>query len=240
MVNPGKHADKKESGMEETRQPKNGQILMDGNPVSWDWNEGESLADVLDRVIGDMSKERTIVAVRLDGSPASRAQVAACAGGDFLLEIETEALSLLLEEVLSDLTHHIDSLLVVFGEIGANLRRGSLAAVFGSAERKEETGGVYMQGLEGIVATQVLVEEVGRIERQAGNDTFRLCFIEENDRIDSILSGMLGAQENQDWILLADLVEYEILPILQRGRGKAAEALARQIDVLRGENRVVA
>ncbi|MGC8529320.1 MAG: hypothetical protein ACP5OP_03880 [Leptospirillia bacterium] len=226
--------------MEKTRETNNGKILMDGNPVSWDWNEGESLADVLDRVIGEMSKERTVVAVKLNGNPASRTQVAACPKGDFILEIESEALSLLLEEVLSDLTHHIDSLLVVFGEIGANLRRGNLAAVFGSAEGKEETGGVYMQGLEGIVATQVLVEEVGRIERHAGHDTFRLYFIEENDRIDSLLSGMLGAQENQDWILLADLVEYEILPILQRGRKKAAEALARQVDLLREGNRVVA
>jgi hypothetical protein len=51
---------------------------------------------------------------------------------------------------------------------------------------------------------------------------------------------MLKAQENQDWILLADLVEYEILPILSRGRSKASEALSRQIEVLRQANRVVA
>lgn len=226
--------------MDGMNQEKKGQILMDGTAVNWTRNEGENLADVLDRIIGEIPKDRTIVGVKLNGASAGRAQVADCHEEMFVLEIETEALSLLLEEVLSDLLHHIDSLLLVFGEIGANLRRGTLTAVFGSPDKKDETGGVYMQGLEGIVATQVLVEEVGRIERQAGHDSFRLSFIEESDRIDSILSGMLGAQENQDWILLADLVEYEILPILQRGRGKASEALSRQVEILREENRVVA
>ena len=226
--------------MSETTQGKNGQILVDKTAVSWTRSEGETLADVLDRIIGAIPKDRTIVGVTLNGAPASRTQVADCQREDFILAIETEALSLLLEEVLSDLVNHIDSLQVVFGEIGANLRRGTLGAVFGAPEKNGETGGVYMQGLEGIVATQVLVEEVGRIERQAGHDSFRLSFIEESDRIDSILSGMLGAQESQDWILLADLVEYEILPILQRGRGKASEALTRQAEALREESRVVA
>lgn len=82
-----------------------------------------------------------------------------------------------------------------------------------------------MQGLEGVVAAQILVEEVGRIERQSGQDSFRLSFIEEQDRIEAVLAGMLKSQESQDWVLLADLVEYEILPILQRGRAKSFRML---------------
>ncbi len=226
--------------MEQIAEVKKGEILMDGNPVEWKKSEGESWACVLDRVIGKIGDDRTIVKVTIDGAPATRTLVESLDREDVCLEIMTESTSLLLEEVLSDLVRHIDSLLIVFGEIGAHLRRGTLGAVFGSTEKNAADGGVYMQGLEGIVATQVLVEEVGRIERQAGHDSFRLSFIEESDRIDALLSGMLKAQENQDWILLADLVEYEILPILSRGRSKASEALSRQIEVLRQANRVVA
>ena len=97
-----------------------------------------------------------------------------------------------------------------------------------------------MQGLEGMVAAQVLVEEVGRIEKQSGVDSFRPSFIEESDRIESLFSEMLKAQESQDWILLADLVEYEILPVLQRGRVKTSRALSVLLESLRKGSLVVA
>ena len=201
-------------------------IMMDGEAVSWSRNRGDTLADILDGIIAGIKPDRTLTGVYLNGTTANRSEIMAIGPEEpFLLEIRTEPLEILLKEVLSDLMAHMDSLLVVFQEIGNNLRRGDLQSVFATPEGEEADGGIYMKGLEGMVAAQVLVEEVGRIERQSGQEPFRVSFIEETDRIESLLDGMLKAQEAHDWILLADLVEYEIIPLLQRGRIKTSRVL---------------
>jgi hypothetical protein len=215
-------------------------VCVDGHATECQRGEGESLDVVVDRMISTIPATRTVTGVFLNGKQTSRAELESVSSEDGVVDIRTMLLSELLKEVLSDLTLHLDSLMTVFQEIGNNLRRGDLPAVFASSNGATQEGGVYMQGLEGIVAAQVLVEEVGRIERQAGHDSFRLSFIEENDRIESVLSGMLKSQESQDWILLADLVEYEILPILQRGRIKTSRALAEIFESEKKDRLVVA
>ena len=217
-------------------------IFLDGEKMDVKRGDGESWAQALDRLLANIPSGRTISGVFLDGAPSTRPEIEALDDGHpFLLEVRTESLELLLKEVLTDLVAHIDSLMVVFQEIGNNLRRGNIPAVFGGQDKNHESGGgVYMQALEGMVAAQVLVEEIGRIEQQSGHDTFRVSFIEESDRIDALLTGMLKAQEALDWILLADLVEYEILPVLQRGRVKSARALGIVLENERKGNLVVA
>lgn len=227
--------------MESRNNAGNQRIVMDGNEVGWKRGDRESWTDVLDRILSEIPIGRTLEGVFLNGSSATRSDIQALSWEDgFLLEVRTESLDGLLKEVLTDLVAHMDSLMVVFQEIGNNLRRGNLPEVFASKEEGIDNGGVYMKGLEGIVAAQVLVEEVGRLERQSGHDSFRVSFIEENDRIESLLSGMLKAQESQDWILLADLVEYEILPVLQRGRIKTSRALGVILESLPKEGLNVA
>ena len=215
-------------------------IRLDGQILDCQRFDGKTLADVLDQAISGIADGRIVTGVLLNGNRALRADLEAFDSKTWIVDIETESMDKLLKEVLSDLTLHLDSLMVVFQEIGNNLRRGNLPGVFASAEREAETGGAYMQGLEGIVAAQILVEEIGRIERQSGHDSFRVSFIEENDRIEAVLSSMLKSQESQDWILLADLVEYEILPILQRGRLKTSRALATLLESAKKDNVAVA
>ncbi len=217
------------------------EIFLDGESVDLNRAEGESWVHALDRLLLKIPGGRTLSGVLLNGMAAGRPEIEKLGTGDpFLLEIRTESLEVLLKEVLTDLVAHLDSLMVVFQEIGSNLRRGNLQAVFAPRDKNQPDGGVYMQGLEGMVAAQVLVEEIGRIETQSGHDSFRVSFIEETDRIESLLGGMLKAQESQDWILLADLVEYEILPVLQRGRVKTSRALGIVLEAWRKGNLVVA
>ena len=232
-----------EEGTMNAQKPFDNQtILLDGEKTELKRTEGESWAQALDRLLLQIPSGRTISGVFLNGAPSSRPEIEALDDSHpFLLEVRTESLESLLKEVLTDLVAHIDSLMVVFQEIGNNLRRGNIPAVFGGQDKNHESGGgVNMQALEGMVAAQVLVEEIGRIEQQSGHDTFRVSFIEESDRIDALLTGMLKAQEALDWILLADLVEYEILPVLQRGRVKSARALGIVIESERKGNLVVA
>ena len=215
-------------------------VIVNGEVSECPKHEGESWADALDRVIAAMAPDRTVTGVLLNGAQASRNDLESLSTEAFTIEVMSASVPELFREVLSDLVLHLDSLMVVFQEIGNNLRRGNLSAVFASSGKTGESGGVYMQGLEGIVAAQVLVEEVGRIERQSGQDSFRLSFIEEQDRIEAVLDGMLKSQESQDWVLLADLVEYEILPILQRGRAKSFRRLESVLASDRKDGLVVA
>ncbi len=215
-------------------------VRLDGEVLDCKRTKGETWADALDRMISGIPSGRTVIAVHVNGKQASRADLQALDGGDWIVDIHSEFMGELLKEVFSDLTLHLDSLTVVFQEIGMNLRRGNLPAVFSSPDNSHPSGGIYIQGLEGIVTAQVLVEEIGRIERQSGHDFFRVSFIEENDRIEAILSAMLKSQETQDWILLADLVEYEILPILQRGRLKTTRALSEVQEEVKRNTLVVA
>lgn len=224
----------KETGMKQD-------IFLDGESVDLKRTDGESWVHALDRLLLQIPSGRTLSGVLLNGMPAARPEIEKLETGDsFRLEVRTDSLEALLKEVLTDLVAHLDSLMVVFQEIGNNLRRGNLQAVFAPRDKNQPDGGVYMQGLDGMVAAQVLVEEIGRIETQSGHDSFRVSFIEETDRIESLLNGMLKAQESQDWILLADLVEYEILPVLQRGRVKTSRALGIVLESWRKGNLVVA
>ncbi len=216
-------------------------IMIDGKSAEWTRMDGETLADALDRVIAGITPDRTLIGVSLNGTPANRSEIIAIGPEEpFLLEILTEPLDTLLKGVLSDLVAHMDSLMVVFQEIGNNLRKGDIQAVFSSRDGEKADGGIYIKGLEGMVTAQVLVEEVERIEQQSGLEGFSVSFIEETDRIDSLLDGMLKAQESQDWILLADLVEYEILPLLQKGRIKTSRVLGQVLEAERKGTLIVA
>jgi hypothetical protein len=70
------------------------------------------------------------------------------------------------------------------------------------------------RALDGI---QIVSSTTGMIERHAGFDTrdgeFNgLPVTESLKRIEPIFEDMLSAQQQQDWILLADLIEYELVP----------------------------
>ena len=64
--------------------------------------------------------------------------------------------------------------------------------------------------------------------RQRYTDGDNLGFAEKTEKLSSLLSEMGDALENEDWILLADLLEYEFLPVCNEW-GQVSEHLRDQI-----------
>ena len=64
--------------------------------------------------------------------------------------------------------------------------------------------------------------------RQRYTDEDSLGFAEKTEKFSSLLSEMGDALENEDWILLADLLEYEFLPVCNEW-GQVSEHLRDQI-----------
>ena len=88
--------------------------------------------------------------------------------------------------------------------------------MFGGEGAYKDRGGAYVQGIESMVAAQILVGQIRGACREEGARE-SLVLIEDESRFEELLGSMLVAQEAQDWILLADLIEYELVPVFEKG-----------------------
>lgn len=52
----------------------------------------------------------------------------------------------------------------------------------------------------------------------SSSDAYAITVAENRRKMFEVLDGMIEAQTNQDWVLLADLLEYELIPILEDWR----------------------
>lgn len=123
-----------------------------------------------------------------------------------LLEIEAESLKeikkrgfLLLEEYSDKIIPQIE-------------RTSELLRVEDECEANE----FYARCLEDLGLLIKLIEDVGNVSRlDFGKVTFLDAPIQERiDRFSFIIKEMVSSQENDDWIMLADLLEYELIPLL--------------------------
>jgi hypothetical protein len=52
----------------------------------------------------------------------------------------------------------------------------------------------------------------------SNSESYEITVAENRRKLFEVLDGMIEAQTNQDWILLADLLEYELIPVLEDWR----------------------
>ena len=120
------------------------------------------------------------------------------------LEVETGDLSQLARDTLASLQDFINGLLRELGRTVEKFRLGDI----GSA------GESFARALDGI---QLVSHTSSLIERRIGLDARPRTFngqpvADQLGRIEPILEDMLQAQKSGDWVLLADLIEYELSP----------------------------
>ncbi len=143
------------------------------------------------------------------------------------IDVVTESLEAVLRQSVMTLLTHLSQMIQLFSEIGRNLRKGAVDKVFGGEGTHKDRGGPYVQGIEAMVAAQTLVDRIRTIHRD--NPSIQaeapLELVTETNRFEEILMGMLTCQENQDWILLADMLEYELMPIFSAGLSNAEHYL---------------
>ncbi len=70
----------------------------------------------------------------------------------------------------------------------------------------------------------------------SNSEAYEITVAENRRKLFEVLDGMIEAQANQDWILLADLLEYELIPILEDWRQIIPVILKKtQAEVLEAE-----
>lgn len=73
--------------------------------------------------------------------------------------------------------------------------------------------------------TRDFLNMIGVLRGEAINNS-DVAFNKAADEVSSLFSEMLEVLENEDWILLADLLEYEFVPAMARFKGVIGELLA--------------
>ena len=193
---------------------------VDTDGISEDLPLSGKLREIIDK---DLPMGRIVDEIRLDGDVV-------CKNGEYVRDIDErvgaslEFVTVPLEDVLREsvrtLVSHLSQVARLFSEIGRSLRKGKIGEVFGGEGAYRDRGGAYVQGIESMVAAQVLVTQIrGACREDATRES--LVLVEDESRFEELLGSMLVAQEAQDWILLADLIEYELVPIFEKGLSSA-------------------
>ncbi|MFH0766374.1 MAG: hypothetical protein V2A61_08140 [Calditrichota bacterium] len=123
------------------------------------------------------------------------------------LELVTRDVKQVAREALDSLNEYIPRL---SGQI--------LAVAEGFRTSQERSAAeLYSQVLDGL---QLTMHTELLIRRNLGSDTTGLdktndTFIDSSEKLGKLIEEMLNAQERGDWILLADLLEYELAPHLE-------------------------
>ena len=162
---------------------------------------GETLEEVMNAIL----KSRQNFYIRrvwLDGkevsSSAQDTSKISAANVD-LLELELAQLQDLLANNLTNAKAYLEKLIPGFQKAADLFRMGN----------EQEANQYYLQVLDGIDwFSQVVLTIVNAQEKK-----FEEKSLEERQKeLTGLMAQMLEANENQDWVLLADLLEYEMIP----------------------------
>ena len=116
------------------------------------------------------------------------------------LEVELANLKDLVATNLSNALDYLEKLIPGFDQAADLFRMGN----------EQEANKFYIQILDGMDWFSEVINIVmdSEFKRSAPEDTLRL----RQAKLTDLMSQMLEANKNQDWVLLADILEYEMIP----------------------------
>ena len=184
-------------------------VFLDGAPVEMPETVDNTVGDVIGEISKKIDKSRRVIGVTLDGVEITGQpdQHLAQLGEDGRLELTTGLASVLAMNTLESIEEFHTALLTELSRTADEFRMGTF-------ERANELFARCMDGLQILLNTTLSVAtlldtEPGRVNAGEGS-------LEENtQKMGQILDEMIGAQTNRDGILLADLIEYELQPLLE-------------------------
>ena len=176
-------------------------IFINGSETQDPSFQGETLEEVMNAILKNR-QNFYIRRVWLDGkevsSSAQDTSKISAANVD-LLELELAQLQDLLANNLTNAKAYLEKLIPGFQKAADLFRMGN----------EQEANQYYLQVLDGIDwFSQVVLTIVNAQEKK-----FEEKSLEERQKeLTGLMAQMLEANENQDWVLLADLLEYEMIP----------------------------
>ena len=174
--------------------------------------QGETLKEVLDEIVKSHSGTY-IRRVWLDGQEVSSSApdtLMSAVSSIELLELELADLKDLMANNLGNAKEYLEKLIPGFQKAADLFRMGN----------EQEAHKFYLQILDGIDWFSQVIQAVVNSRNNAieGQD-----LKDRQERLTGFMTQMLEANQHQDWVLLADLLEYEMTPFYEDWR----EALSR-------------
>ena len=168
--------------------------------------QGETLKEVLDEIVKSHSGTY-IRRVWLDGQEVSSSApdtLMSAVSSVELLELELADLKDLMANNLSNAKEYLEKLIPGFQKAADLFRMGN----------EQEAHKFYLQILDGIdwfsqVVSVIMQPEDGEAELpDADGESLQV----RQKKLTDLMSQMLEANQNKDWVLLADILEYEMVP----------------------------
>ena len=163
--------------------------------------QGETMEEVMNAIV--KSRQNSYIRrVWLDGqevSSDSQDFLNTSPTGVGLLELELAELQDLLANNLTNAKDYLVRLIPGFQKAADLFRMGN----------EQEANQYYLQVLDGIEwFSQVVIIIVSTQENKSEEKSLE----ERQKKLTDLMSQMLEANQNQDWVLMADLMEYEMIP----------------------------
>ncbi len=183
-------------------------IMIDGSAVTTEAVYEESIADLVKRLADDLGEDTSITKVRVDGNDFT---------GKFDLQDEP-AVRFKNIELTSSPTRQValDTLEVISEFHTSLVQEFELAGEqfrFGDEEKSNTTFSRCLDGLQVLLkttlsATALLKLKPEEVQSDAGT------LNEITQKVNRVLDELLEAQMQRDSILIADLLEYEMVPLM--------------------------
>ena len=174
--------------------------------------QGETLKEVLDAILKNR-QDSYIRRIWLEGqevSSSAQDTLMTSTSSIELLELELAYLADLLANNLGNAKEYLEKLIPGFQKAADLFRMGN----------EQEAHKFYLQILDGIDWFSQVVLNIVKSRR---NEVEGQSFEDRQERLTGLMAQMLEANQNQDWVLLADLLEYEMIPFYEDWQ----EALSR-------------
>lgn len=193
-------------------------IIVDGHQSSLQLKQFANLEQVLARVMEeDCLQDRVVTDVFVNGEAFSEIYPHQAEDVDISFVDKVEVVSVSVPEMGLSITrelYKVVSLMQQGAKRAAELFRMADDAM--ALEMYSDLVDVCRDFLTmvGVLRAEFSLEELPAFERSVAD-------------LSALFSEMIEIQENEDWILLADLLEYEFLPLVEKTKGVVAQLRER-------------
>ncbi len=189
------------------------EAFVDGKRIDLSGNEVELVSDVVAKVSTELGREKRIVKVMVDGLEITGESEGHLRKLDDIKQIDItvgNAYDLAMET--------IESISEFYKALIAEYNKASDEFRVGNSEKSNQILADCMDGMKIFIRTTTSVAtllDINYSEIKVGDQTVN----EISEKFASILDEMIQAQTDRDEILSADLIEYEMIPLLEDWAG---------------------
>ncbi len=184
-------------------------VIVDGKAVDVALTGEETVGDAIGLVAQDLDEDRCVIAINLDGEDITGLpdRHMRSASDCKRVEMSTGPVSRLAMETLESIVGFNDVLMKEMIHAAEEFRLGGV----------ESSNNLFLRCLDGLQVLLKTTLSVGNLLKLKGEEipAGDTNLDETTKKFSSLLDEIISAQRSQDTILIADLIEYEMIPLLE-------------------------